>query len=107
VRDYYESVHIAGRHERVGEFMLGNLQIRHKPGVRDGDAAFKQDLAMLTQSRTIDEIVLLLREGDFVFFAARGTHEGEPCAYLDLYRVETDKLVEHWGFPQAVPFPDD
>ena len=103
VRCYYETVHIGGKHDQIGRYMSGDLQIRHEPGVRDGVAAFERDLAVLTRSRTIDEIVLLVGQGDLVFIAARGTHEGEPCDYVDLYRVEAGKLVEHWGFPQAVP----
>lgn len=103
VRDYYETVHVGGQHDRIGDYMAEDLQIRHEPGVRDGVAAFRQDLAMLIQSRTIDDVVLLAGQGDLVFIAARGTHEGEPCAYIDLYRVEAGKLVEHWGFPQAIP----
>ena len=103
VRDYYETVHIGGRHDLIGRYMSGERQVRHEPGVRDGVSAFERDLAVLTRSRTIDEIVLLAGQGDLVFVAAKGTHEGEPCAYIDLYRVEADKLVEHWGFPQAIP----
>ena len=103
VRDYYETVHIGRKHDRIGHYMSGDLQIRHEPGARDGVAAFEQDLAVLTRSRTIDEIVLFAGQGDLVFIAAKGTHEGEPCAYIDLYRVEAGKLVEHWGFPQAIP----
>ena len=103
VRDYYETVHIGGKHDHIGHYMSGDLQIRHEPSIRDGVAAFEQDLAVLTRSRTIDEIVLFVGQGDLVFIAARGTHEGKPCAYIDLYRVEAGKLVEHWGFPQAVP----
>ncbi len=103
VRDYYETVHVGRKHDRIGRYMSGDLQIRHEPGTRDGVAAFEQDLSVLSRSRTIDEIVLLAGQGDLVFIAARGTHEGEPCAYIDLYRVEAGNLVEHWGFPQAVP----
>ena len=55
------------------------------------------------QRRTIDGTKLLLGRGDFVFIAARGTHEGEPCLYIDLYRVENLKIVEHRGFPRQVP----
>jgi hypothetical protein len=44
-----------------------------------------------------------LGQGDFVFIAAKGTHEGEPSGYVDLYRVEDEKIVEHWGFPQKIP----
>ena len=102
VRRYYESVHLRGDHDRIDDFMAGDRQIRHEPGVRDGVAAFKADLAELTRSRTIDDLVLLVGQGDFVFIVALGTHESEPCAYIDLYRVVSGKLVEHWGFPQAM-----
>ncbi len=105
VRDYYETVHIGGNHDQIGRYMSDDRQIRHEPGVRDGVAAFERDLGMLTRSRTIDEIVLLVGQGDFAFIVARGTHEGAPCAYVDLYRVAAGKLVEHWGFPQAFPSP--
>ena len=103
VRDYYETVHIGRKHDQIGRYMSGDLQTRHEPGVRAGVAAFEQDLAALTRSRTIDEVVLIVGEGDLVFIAARGTHEAKSCSYIDLYRVEAGKLVEHWSFPQAVP----
>ena len=38
-----------------------------------------------------------------MFIAAKGTHENEPCVYIDLYRVQDEKIVEHWGFPEMVP----
>jgi hypothetical protein len=47
------------------------------------------------EQRTIDEIKFLLGQADLVFIAAKGTHEGEPCLYIDLYRVEDEKIVEH------------
>ena len=103
VRDYYETVHIGGRHERIGQYMSGDLQVRHEPGVRDGVAAFEQDLAVLTRSRTIDEIVLLVGQSDFVFIAARGTHEHEPCAYIDLYRVASRQARRALGLSAGDP----
>jgi predicted SnoaL-like aldol condensation-catalyzing enzyme len=65
-----------------------------------------RDVEILMQHRTIDEIKLLLGQGDFVFIAAKGTHDGDPCLYIDLYRMEDGKLIEHWGFPEMVP-PQD
>ena len=76
--------------------------MRHEPGVRDGVAEFLRDVEVLMQHRTIDEVKLLLGQGDFVFIAAKGTHESDPCVYLDLYRVEDEKVVEHWGFPKQL-----
>ena len=60
-------------------------------------------MEVLMQHRTIDELTFLLGQGDFVFIVAQGTHDGGPCVYVDLYRVEDEKVVEHWGFPEPVP----
>jgi hypothetical protein len=55
----------------------------------------------------IDEVkLLLLGEGDVVLVAAKGTLAEDPCVYIDLYRVEGEKLVEHWGFMEKVPPPE-
>ncbi len=102
VRAYYEIVHIEGRHDEIAKYVWEGC-IRHEPGVRDGMEAFIRDLAAATRrgrlSRSIDEIQLLLGQGDFVFITASGSIETEPCTFVDLYRVADDKIVEHWGFP--------
>lgn len=98
----YETVHIAGDHGKIPDYVAAD-QVLHEPGVRDGLAAFQSDLKELTKNRTIDEIKFLFGQGDLVFIAAKGTHEGRPCVYIDLDRVENEKIVEHWGFPEAIP----
>ncbi len=103
LRTYYETFHLHGDHSRSEVYFDGDLMIRHEPGVRDGVAEFLQDVETLMQQRTIDEIRFLLGQGDFVFVAAKGTHEGEACVYIDLYRVQDEKIVEHWGFPEMIP----
>ena len=103
VREYYETFHIAGNHGNPQQYFTGDYCVRHEPGVKDGVGAFLHDVEQLMQHRTIDELKFLLGQGDFVFTAAKGTHEGEPSVYVDLYRVEDEKIVEHWGFPQKVP----
>ena len=103
VRKYYETFHVAGDRSQNADFFTGDLMIRHEPGVRDGVTEFLRDVEMLMQHRTINEVKLLLGQGDFVFIAGKGTHEGAPCAYIDLYRVEDEKIVEHWGFPARIP----
>jgi hypothetical protein len=65
--------------------------------------AFLHDLGILMQHRSIDEVVFLLGERNFVFIAVMGTVEGEPCVYINLYRVKDEKIVEHWGFPEKIP----
>jgi predicted SnoaL-like aldol condensation-catalyzing enzyme len=110
VRNYYETVHIGGDHRKIPHYVSED-HIRHEPGVRDGLAAFLRDLSSFNQpgkpSRTIDEVKLILGEGDLVLVAAKGTVAADPCVYIDLYRVDGEKLVEHWGFMEKVPPPGD
>jgi len=103
VRDYYQTIHVSGDHGKIPRYFSGDQCIRHEPGVRDGVAAFKRDLAALVKRRSIDEIRFVLGQGDFVFIAAKGSHELAPCVYIDLYRVENEKIAERWGFPEDVP----
>jgi predicted SnoaL-like aldol condensation-catalyzing enzyme len=103
VREYYETVHIGGDHSKLSQYFAGDRCIRHEPGVRDGVSAFKSDLEELVKSRRIDEIKFVLGQGDFVFIAAQGSHKGDPCVYVDLYRVEDHKIAERWGFPEEIP----
>ncbi len=106
IRDYYETVHVSGDHSKIPQYSA-DYCIRHEPGVSDGLAAFLRDLKAATKhakaSRSIDEIKYVLGQGDFVFVVAKGTVKGAPCAYIDLYRVEGDKIAEHWGFQEMVP----
>ena len=102
LRDYYESFHIQGRHDHPEKYFVEGRMVRHEPGVSDGVQEFLSDVKVLMQHRTIDRIKLLLGQGDFVFLAAEGTHERKPCLYIDLYRIEDLKIIEHWGFPQPV-----
>jgi predicted SnoaL-like aldol condensation-catalyzing enzyme/uncharacterized protein YndB with AHSA1/START domain len=103
VREYYETIHVSGDHNKIPQYFHGDHCIRHEPGVRDGVTAFKRDLEELTRYRRIDEIKFVLGQGDFVFIAAKGSHESRPCIYIDLYRVEDEKIAERWGFPEELP----
>ena len=46
---------------------------------------------------------MLLERGDFIFLVVRGTHEERPYLYVDLYRAEAGKVIEHWGLPREIP----
>jgi predicted SnoaL-like aldol condensation-catalyzing enzyme len=103
VREYYENIHVSGDHSKIQHYFSGDHCIRHEPGVRDGVTAFKRDLAELVKDRSIDEVKFVLGQGDFVFIAAKGSHKNVPCVYIDLYRVEHEKIAERWGFPEEIP----
>jgi predicted SnoaL-like aldol condensation-catalyzing enzyme len=109
VRDFYESVVVPGNYAKIPEYFAGDHFIRHDANGGDGVAAFMARLKALAQKGIvfqIDEIKFVLGQGDFVLVAAKGSLAGESCVYYDLYRVENEKIAEHWGITENVPSQD-
>jgi predicted SnoaL-like aldol condensation-catalyzing enzyme len=110
IREYYEQVHISGNRNKIPKY-LGEQCIRHEPGVTDGIMASTRDLETATRggkaARSVDAIQFVLGQGDFVLVAAKGSIKGEPSVYIDLYRVEDEKIAEHWGLIERVPPPEE
>ena len=38
----------------------------------------------------------ILGEGNFVLVMGAGLFDGKPTAFYELYRLEDNKIVEHW-----------
>jgi predicted SnoaL-like aldol condensation-catalyzing enzyme len=55
---------------------------------------------------TVSKIDLILGQGNFVLVAASGAIAGKPVAYYDLFRVQNDKIAEHWDVIENIP-PQD
>ena len=46
---------------------------------------------------------IVVAEGNFVFVASDAVMGGKPWAFFDLWRVEEDKIVEHWDVVAPIP----
>ena len=49
-----------------------------------------------------DETHMVLAQGNFVLAVSEGTYGGEPTSYYDLWRVENDKITEHWDVMETI-----
>jgi predicted SnoaL-like aldol condensation-catalyzing enzyme len=45
----------------------------------------------------------VLAEGNFVLSVCEGTLDETHCSFYDLYRIDNERLVEHWNTVDAIP----
>ena len=89
----------------VDEFMSEGF-IQHNPSTPDGQEGVKALVNVLISqgvSRQNIEIKHVVAEGDIVFLHTRYEMAGKEWRFLDVYRVENDKLVEHWDAMMQMP----
>jgi predicted SnoaL-like aldol condensation-catalyzing enzyme len=89
---------------------LGSKYIQHNPLAADGPEGLKAFLEFAKQNlqtyRT--EFKRVLADGDFVIVHAHARpNPDDPndrgTAVMDIFRLEGDKVVEHWDVAQPIP----
>lgn len=89
----------------VDEFMSKDFT-QHNPTIADGQAGVKAIVEMLISQgvpkQTI-EFKHIVAEGDSVILHSRYEMAGKEWRFIDIYRVENDKLVEHWDAMMQMP----
>ncbi|WP_376097926.1 nuclear transport factor 2 family protein [Roseomonas sp. CCTCC AB2023176] len=103
---FYEAVFV--RHDlSAAERYLSEDYRQHNPRVPDGRAAFvavfSRILAANPQARS--RIVRSAADGDLVFLHvhSQSNPSDRGRAIVDIFRVEGDRIVEHWDVIQEVP----
>lgn len=80
--------------------------IQHNPNVADGKSALKQVASQWLSGTPKEKIDLqrIASKDDIVFLHIRSKQpNGDFNAVVDIFRVEGDKIVEHWDVIQTVP----
>ena len=108
VQSFVQNVLINGQTGLVPNYFRGNELIQHNPHMGDGVEEF---LNMLEQWKKEGQPQIyhkkhkVLGEGNFVLVLSEGSFKGEHVAFYDLYRIEEDKIVEHWDVVETIPEP--
>ena len=92
--------------EKVKEF-LGDTYIQHNPWVADGPEGLFRFVEFRRQRfpHSRNEVKRVIAEGDLVVLHVHSVVvPGTPGrAIVDIFRVEDDKVVEHWDVIQEIP----
>jgi predicted SnoaL-like aldol condensation-catalyzing enzyme len=82
--------------------------IQHNPTIADGPAGVKALVKMLSSQGVLKQKISFKHtaaEKDIVFLHSRYEMAGKEWRFIDIYRIENDKLVEHWD--SMMPMPDE
>jgi predicted SnoaL-like aldol condensation-catalyzing enzyme len=89
----------------VEEYMSQNF-IQHNPTIADGPEGVKALVQMLASQNTLKqkiEFKHVATDGDIVFLHSRYEMAGKEWRFIDIYRVDDNKLVEHWDAMMQMP----
>lgn len=107
VRNLIENALMPGGNPDVVDELVHEDYIQHNKEVPDGRAAFKQLASAPNRPLNYHEIVLLVGQGNFVATLSRARwtdeHLDQEYAQVDIFRLEDDKIVEHWDNVEPVP----
>jgi len=85
---------------------MSNNFIQHNPTIADGHDGVKALVQMLASQGIPKQKIgfkHVVAEGDIVILHTRYEMAGKECRFIDIYRVENDKLAEHWDAMMQMP----
>ena len=109
VEEFVQKVLINGQIELISNYFNGDELIQHNPHMDDGVHEFLNVLQQWSNEgkpQIYNKIHKVLGEGNFVLVLSDGTFKGDHVAFYDLYRVEEDKIIEHWDVVEKIPEPE-
>ena len=107
VQSFVEEVLLAASPDRLGNFIDDGRYTEHNPRLGDEleqiHAALSATAANGDAVIRYDKLHRLLADGNFVLSVCEGSLDGVHSSFFDLFRVQENRLVEHWDTTEAIP----
>jgi predicted SnoaL-like aldol condensation-catalyzing enzyme len=106
VGNFVNDVLLGNNPSRITDYISTQKYHQHNPGVKDGLDSLGAALKALAEAGTpmiFEKNHMILGEGNFVLSVSEGQFLGNHVAFYDLFRVEDDKIVEHWDTIEQIP----
>ena len=105
ILDFYTRI-LGQTDSDFAESVIAENYIQHNPMVKTGRNGFMEFLMMLKQiPKSGDQkkpFKRLICDGDLVVVHSQITFMGKENAVVDLFRIENNKIVEHWDAVQEI-----
>ena len=99
VKNMINDIFLSAHPDRITDYISTEQYDQHNPGVKDGLAGLGEALTALAEAgmpMVYEKNHIILGEGNFVLSVSEGIFMKEKVAFYDLFRVENNKVVEHW-----------
>lgn len=108
VHQFWVDVFINRDVNKMSDYFEGDYYIQHYPHLSDGMSTLKKSIEKGIAEKSSDKtekIHMVLGEGNFVLAVLEHVNgdSGQKTASHDLFRVENDKIVEHWDTVEVIP----
>lgn len=105
VYEFTQKILIDSELSSLSKYFADGTFIQHSPHYGDGMQSFE---AIVKAWQANGETAyyrthLLLGEGNMVLVVSEGIFKNELAAFYDLYRLENDKIAEHWEVFETIP----
>lgn len=101
---FVRDVLVGASTDNLADHFDGDRYVQHNPNVGDGVGEFARALASAASEGTgYDQLHRVLGDGSFCLAISEGRVRGRHNAFYDLFRLENDKIAEHWDVVQEIP----
>ncbi len=105
VHDFVNTVLVNTEYDKMGNYFDGDNYIQHNPKIGDGLSGLNKALQNMTEQGVVMEYHInhkVLGQGNFVLAISEGIFAGKPTSFYDLFRIENNKIAEHWDVIETI-----
>ncbi|TQV71976.1 hypothetical protein FLL45_17555 [Aliikangiella marina] len=107
VKAFIRNVVIPHNMSQIEQYVCENSFVEHSPFSQDGLRELKKTLLQNTSTSEFkinyQTLHRVLAQGNFVLSVCEGFFDGIHSSFYDLFRVNNNKIVEHWDTRETVP----
>ena len=110
VTSFLNTVLVEEKYDQMQSFFDGDNYIQHNSNIADGLSGLNAAIGGLAEQGVFmkyDKVHYVIGEGNFVLGVSEGSFGGAPFAFYDIFRVENNKIAEHWDVMAPIPAVED
>lgn len=101
VRTFLVDIFQNKNYSNLDKYISSSKYIQHNANIKNGIEAVREFLE--TQNITYDFVFNVIGEGDYAVSYSKVTFNKVQFATFDIFRIENEKIVEHWDNMEVMP----